>query len=142
MIRGLWEKGTYCILDVRVTHLDAKTHRKKTAEKALSDQEREKKRKYLDACLEQRRHFSPFVVSCDGVRGKEASATLKVLSKRLAEKWDRPYAQVCGFVSARMSITIVRATTMCLRGSRVPAKLMSRSRAQFDDGAGIAIHGY
>ncbi len=30
---GIWEKGTYSILKVRVTHLDAKTHQKKTAEK-------------------------------------------------------------------------------------------------------------
>ena len=50
MIRGLWEKGTYCILDVRVTHLDAKTHRKKTAEK-VSLRSRARKETKICGCL-------------------------------------------------------------------------------------------
>jgi hypothetical protein len=29
----------------------------------------EKKKKYLQACLEQRRHFTPFVISTDGLIG-------------------------------------------------------------------------
>ena len=32
----------------------------------LLSHEREKNKKYLQACLDQRRHFSPFVLSCDG----------------------------------------------------------------------------
>jgi hypothetical protein len=32
----------------------------------------EKNKKYLEACLEQRCHFTPFVVSTDGLLGKEA----------------------------------------------------------------------
>lgn len=28
-IRGLWERGTYCVLDVRVTNLNSKTYRKR-----------------------------------------------------------------------------------------------------------------
>ena len=38
------------------------------------------------------------------------------LSIRLAEKWEKPYSEVCGFVNAHMSIAIVRATHLCLRG--------------------------
>jgi hypothetical protein len=37
--------------------------------KMLEDHEREKKKKYLKASLEQRWHFSPFVVSTDGLLG-------------------------------------------------------------------------
>ena len=39
-------------------------------------QEREKKKKYLQACLDQRRHFSLFVVSCDGLVGNETKVAL------------------------------------------------------------------
>ena len=40
--------------------------------------EARKKKKYLQACLDQCRHFSPFVVSSDGLLGKKArySSTL------------------------------------------------------------------
>jgi hypothetical protein len=83
---------------------------------------REKKKKYLQSCLEQRKHFTPFAVSTDGLIGREAGELLKRLSLRLADKWERPYFVVRGFVSARMSIAIVCATHLvCLRGSRVPS---------------------
>ena len=51
-----------CILDVRITNLDAPSsiHRK------------EKTKKNLQTCLDERRHFFPFVVSYDEVLGNEA----------------------------------------------------------------------
>eukprot|EP00957_Ditylum_brightwellii_P022676 1709887-Ditylum_brightwellii.AAC.2 len=41
---------------------------------------KKKKGKYLNACLEQNGHFSPFVVSVDGMLGKEAAMVLRQLS--------------------------------------------------------------
>ncbi len=67
LIRGLWSRGTDCIIDVRVTDTDAKSYRSKDPAKVLEAQEREKKKKYLQACLGQRRNFIPFVVSTDGL---------------------------------------------------------------------------
>ncbi len=55
----------------------------------------------LEACLEQHRHFSPFVVSTDGLLGKEAKILLRKLSAMLAEKWEKPYySEVYGYVNA------------------------------------------
>jgi hypothetical protein len=39
--------------------------------KVLAQQECEKKKKYLTACLEQRKHFTPFVISTDGLLDHE-----------------------------------------------------------------------
>ena len=125
-----------CILDVRVTDVDAKSNRSKDPHKVLAaHEEREKKKKYLRACLEQRRHFSPFVVSTDGLLlGKEAKILLKKLvSLRLAEKWEKPYSEVCGFVNARISIAFVRAIHLCLRGSRIATSKMYNRLAQWED---------
>ena len=36
-----------------------------------------KKKIYLEACLQKRPHFSPFVASVDGLLGVEAKAILK-----------------------------------------------------------------
>ena len=139
LIRGFWSPATDLIVDVRITDLDSKSYRKTSPEKALAKQEKEKKDKYLSACLERRKHFTPFVVSADGLKGKEALALLRRLAAMLSDKWQRPYADVCGYVNARMSIAIIRAMHLCIRGSRVPATLISNRRPLWDDKAGVGL---
>jgi hypothetical protein len=73
------------------------------------------KKKYLQPCLEQRRHFfTTFIVSVDSLIGKEAKTVLKVLVSRTATKAVNTYLNVMGYNRARLS----RATHVCLRGSR------------------------
>jgi hypothetical protein len=107
--------------------------------KVLAAHEREKKKKYLADCLNQRRHFTPFVVSIDGLIGREANTLLKKISSLWATKASKSYSEVCGFVKARLSIAIVRATNRCLRGSRIPTSRMSNSRPLWEDGAGLGL---
>ena len=140
LIRGFWTPGTDCILDVRVTDTDSKSYCNRTPSKVLESQEKEKKRKYLGSCLENRRHFTPFVISVDGLLGREAQTFAKRLAVKLAGKWQKPYSQVCGYVKARLSIAAVRATHLCLRGSRVPAHNISARFSQWEDGAGLSMH--
>ena len=94
---------------------------------------------YLEACLQQCRHFSPFVASVDGMLGVEATATLKRIASRLATKWWQPYSKTRGYVNSRVAITLVRATHRCLCGSRVPAHRISVQRPQWEDGAGLNL---
>jgi hypothetical protein len=102
-----------------------------------------KKKKYLEAYLEQRHHFPPFVCSVDGLhaRGREASTFAKrLLAAKLAQKWKRSYSQTCSYVNARLSISIIiRATHCCLRGSRIPTSKTSTRFPQWEDGAGLAL---
>jgi hypothetical protein len=126
MIHGFWSRGTDCIIDVRITDLDSKSYQKKSSDKVIAGQEQEKKRKYLAPCIANRRHFTPLVSSTDGLIGKEQGQTFtKRLAGLLSEKWRRPYSQVCGYGNGRLSIALVRATHCCLRGSHVPAPLIS-----------------
>jgi hypothetical protein len=115
-----------------VTDTDAKSYSKRDPAKVLESQEKEKKRKYLEACLERRRHFTPFVCSVDGMLGREAKTFAKRLAAKLANKWEKSYSQVCGYVNARLSIAIVRATHLCMKGSRVPAHKISIRYPQWD----------
>jgi hypothetical protein len=117
LVRGLWACVTDCLIVICITDVDAKSQRSKDPQKVLEAYKREKKKKYLEACLEQRPHFSPFVVSTDGLLGKESRTYFKKLSMLLAEKWEKPYSEICGYVNAQMSIAMVRATHLCLRGS-------------------------
>ena len=65
---------------MRVVNTDAKSHMTKDPEKCLHEAERGKKRMYLEACLQQRRHLYPFVSLEDGLLGVEATKTLKRLA--------------------------------------------------------------
>ena len=66
--------------------------------------------KHKTACEATRRDFVPFIVSTDGCVGEQAEAFLKRLGRRLAEKWQRSYSQVMGFIRSRMAVTILRAS--------------------------------
>ena len=137
-MRGLWNRGQECIIDVRVTDTDAPTYRNQAPKKVLVSQERQKKRHYLQACLDQRRSFTPLVTSTDGLIGIEAKNLMKRLSLLLSDKWHKPYSEVMGLIGARISVALVRASHMCLRGSRVPASRMSK-KIQWWDGAGMGL---
>ena len=48
-----------------------------------------------------------FVISTDGLIGREAKALLKQLLTKWAEKSGQMYSRICGFVNACMSIAII-----------------------------------
>ena len=106
--RNNWKHQTDCILDVRITNLDAPSNIHRKPETVHLSREREKKKKYLQACLDQRRHFSPFVVSCDGVLGNEAKVVQQNLSGSLVEKSRKSYSETTNVMKPRMSIVLVR----------------------------------
>ena len=80
---------------------------------------------YLETCLQQRRKFSPFIASVDGLLGVEATDTLKRISSRLAKNWRQPYLRTCRYVKSRVAITLVCYTRQCIWGSRVPVHKIS-----------------
>ena len=77
---------------------------------------KEKKKKYNEAAAARHASFSPFVVSVDGYMGKEAKTVLSRVADKLSSSWGKSYAVVMGWVQARMSFAILRATNLCVRG--------------------------
>ena len=69
LIRYLWLNETDSVHNMRVMNTDAKSQMDKAPEKCLQEAERGKKRMYLEACLQQRGHFSSFVALVDGLLG-------------------------------------------------------------------------
>ena len=117
----------------------AKYHLAKTPEKCLQEAEQAKKKMYLEACIQQSRHFSPFVFSVDRLMDLKSTATLKMIASCLATKWQQPYSQTCGYVKSRIAITLVWATHWCIRESRVTAHRISIHCPQWDNGARINL---
>jgi hypothetical protein len=126
------------IFDIRVTDTDAPSYRGQDPHKILKKHEREKRTKYLAPCLARRRHFTPLVFSVDGLRGPEVQAASKRLASRLSTKWKRTYSEVCGFVRSRLSISLARSSSLCLRGSRDTSS--RKPSYQWDTGAGLALY--
>ena len=110
IIRDHWQQGTDSFHDMRVVNTAALTYLSKAQEKCLHEAEKGKNKMYLEACLQQRWHFFPFVASVDRLLGVEATATLKRIDSRLASNWKQPYSKTCGNVKSRFAITLVRAT--------------------------------
>eukprot|EP00957_Ditylum_brightwellii_P191005 14543737-Ditylum_brightwellii.AAC.1 len=125
LICHLRRHQTDTIIDVRITDTDAKSYILKPLGKVLFAQEKEKKDKYLQTCLNQNQHFSPFVVLVDEMLGKEAAMVLKQLSWKLAAKWDCPISHASNYVKRMISLSIMRAINYCLQGSCVPLSWMS-----------------
>jgi len=84
----------------------------------LAAQEKEKKDKYLKACHEMRKDFTPMVYSVDGIAGKEARSAEKHLATALATKWKKPYSEMVYYVRVRMNLAVIRANSLLIRGSR------------------------
>ena len=141
LIRGLWRRGTDGLIDIKIVNTDSKTHINRTPEAVLKSSEASKKRKHLRHCLLQRRDFTPFVASTDGLLGKEATALIKRLASLLAIKWEKPYSHTCGWVRSRIAIALVRATHRCIRGSRIPHHHISDTLTHpaWEDGAGLHL---
>jgi hypothetical protein len=139
LVRGVWSKQTSCIIDVRVCDTDSNSYLSSTPANILRKQELEKKKKYLQPCLDSRRDFTPYVLSVDGMLATEAKELNKRLAGKIANRWKTTYSKVCGWVNARISIATLRATHICLRGSRVPIKHISSKWSNWDDGAGLGL---
>ena len=139
LVRNFYEKGTDLILDFRICDINQPSYLLKKPENILKHAESAKKKKYLNACIEQRRHFAPIVISCEGMMGREASIFFKRLAMKISEKWHQPYSQVISFVRTRFAIALVRAKNRCLRGSRISTHRIS-AKMQWEDGSGLGLY--
>ena len=134
-VRGVWQPQTVALFDVRVVDTDAQSYLSRSVDTILSSAEQEKKRKYSEAVEARRASFTPFVMSVDGFLGREAAHFLKRLADHLSSRWSKPYSEVMRWLRARLLFATIRATNLCLRGSRVKW----RSGTGLDDGAGLPL---
>ena len=93
-IRGLFERGTNAIIDVRITNLDSATSRTRDPLKVLQQHEADKCRKYQAICASRRESFHPFVASADGLLAPAATQLLQRLAALTADRQQRPYSIV------------------------------------------------
>ena len=84
----------------------------------LAAQKKEKNDKYLKACHRIRKDFTPMVYSVDGIAGRDTRSAEKHLVTALAAKWKKPYSEMVYYVRVRMNLTVIRANSLLICGSR------------------------
>ena len=115
---GLWKLGTTTLFNMQTVNLYKGCYLRQTSSDALATEEKDKKDKYLQPCLERRHSFTPMVYSVDGNPGTEAVAAQQHLALLLSNKLKQEYLEMYGFVRACMSLVIVISNTLLLRDAR------------------------
>jgi hypothetical protein len=71
-VHGFWCRGHTAIFDIHITDMDAASYLSSSTSKILVTQKKAKKPKYLQPCLQRRRHFTPLVL-INGINGKQCT---------------------------------------------------------------------
>jgi hypothetical protein len=119
------------MIDVRITDVDAKSsNRSEDSDKVFEAHEREKKKKHLGACLKQRRHFSPFVVSTNVEHPCGCSSTSQSAMTRLKTRnWAlQPDDDLCCSIEPSHTLLAVRCSNKQKTGDMHPRSFPSKPR--------------
>ena len=91
----------------------------KTVKSVLRKHENEKKNEYNRRVLEvEHGSFTPLVFTTSGAMGHECTKFHKKLAEKVSKKSGEKYEEVMRYIRLKTSFLIVKATLLCLRGSR------------------------
>ena len=86
MVRGLWDCQFYTIIDIKLGDADTYSYKYEPMTAILARWETIKNYKHNKHCHNHRKHFSTFVLSVDGILGREDLVVLSQLSQGIADK--------------------------------------------------------
>ena len=89
-IQGVWENQTEVIIGVKFGDAEADSWKPVRMDKLLEGWEKINKDKHGQACYNQGGWFSLFVLSVDGMMGKEALVVLATFSRVMTAKINEP----------------------------------------------------
>lgn len=117
---GLWGgRFEQAMFDVRVFNPCASSNLAAKPSVAFRRHENQKRNSYDQRVREiEMATFTPLVFSACGGMGPAATATIKRIASLLSEKWAQPYQKIMCWLRCRYGFALIRASVMCLRGSR------------------------
>jgi len=131
-INGIWEAERVAFFDNRIINADALSYATQDWQTVSRNHAIQKHTKYDRAAEDLRGSFTPLICSTEGVLHKEYVAFQRRTSEALAVKWRKPYAQVIGWLRVQSQLSIIRAVSLRLRGTRRKIRALP-----FEDGAAI-----
>ena len=73
--------------------------------------------------------------SIDGLAGSEATYFLKRMACRLSIQWNKSFAEVLGWIRARLAFAILRESVLCICGFHIKWRILG-----LEDGEGPTAH--
>ena len=130
---GVWGDQRRAFFDIRVTDPLAPSYISTSLDQHKKSQEKLKKNSYNDRVLQvERASFTPLVFTVAGGAGREASRLMSILGERIASKTSQPKSAVMGVMRTRLSYTLIRANTVCLRGHKGPPRRAFEHEASYE----------
>ena len=128
------------IINVKLGDADAETYKYEPMASLLTRWKKIKKDKHSKHCQHQRKYFSPFVLSVDGMLGREALIVLSQSSRVMADKRKKTLLQVQEWVNGRNTISVARSYSRMIHRDRIPSPLRERD-PDWDPETGIGLAG-
>ena len=115
---GFWTGAQDAYFDVRVFHPNAPSNAGSISS-AFKKHEDAKKRAYGQRIRQiEQGVFTPLVFASTGGLGQEATTFYKRLADLLANKRDKPYPVVMGWLRCKLSFAAVRSSILCIRSRK------------------------
>ena len=117
--RGFYRQGQCAFFDIRIDNLNAVSNKSQTTEILLCHEN--EKWVYNRRVIEiEQEVFTPLVFGTNGAMGKECAIFHKILAKKLAVKYDKPYSTIMSYLKTKISFCLLRSSLLCLMGTRCP----------------------
>ena len=131
--RGVWIRGNKAYFDVKVFNPLARSYSNQTLKAAHKSNENAKKRLYMERVINvEHGTFTPLVFTCLGGMSVECAHFFNRVSDKLSEKRNITTSQGRTWVRRKLSFCLLRATNLCIRGSRTRKQYLSEQLAQTD----------
>ena len=116
---GLWDRHTDAIIDFKLGDADTDSYRFEPMVGLLYQWENIKKDNHGKHFHNQLKQFSNFVLSADGMLGREALVVLANLSQLIADRMDEPILHVQVWINSQFTIMVVILYSCIIRGARL-----------------------
>ena len=117
--RGVWVKGSKAYFDIRVFNPLAQSYSNQTLKAAHRSNENQKKREYGERVLNvEHGSFTPLVFTSLGGMSTECINFYNRIADKISEKRDIITSKGRAWVRTKLSFCLLRATNLCIRGSR------------------------
>ena len=116
---GFWNHAQDAFFDIRVFYPFASSYQSSRLESLYKQHETKKRTEYGRRVREvEGGSFTPLVFTTGGGMAGEATTFFKRLASLLAEKRDEAYSVVLGWLRCVVSVSLLRSSIRCLRGTR------------------------
>ena len=123
--KGFWQRGQTAFFDVRVTHVNTESEKKRSTSNVFINHKQAKKREYMQRVMDiEHGSFTPLVFGTNGGMGKECEHFLSILANKIPEKDDEKYSQIISWVRACLSFKILRSAITFVHGLSSPNGLL------------------